>query len=159
MTSPNQDNLAFMVHDLARLMRKHFEARGRGYGLSAAQWRAVVRLVKHGPMTQAKLAEILEIEPISVSRLIDRMEQAGWAARRPDEKDRRANVIHPTDKAVDAYSKVKSMAGEIYEIALEGLSEDERRTLIKALATMTENLGKDENMTDDTAPITKQATR
>ncbi|MAY61634.1 MAG: MarR family transcriptional regulator [Rhizobiales bacterium] len=159
MTDANIDNLGFMVHDVARLLRRHFEARGREYGLSAAQWRAAVRLVKHGPMSQAKLAEVLEIEPISVSRLIDRMEQAGWAVRRPDENDRRANVVHPTDLAVEAFSKVKSMAGSIYETALDGLSQDERRTLIKALAAMTDNLARNEIAPEEAAPIKKQVTR
>jgi MarR family transcriptional regulator, transcriptional regulator for hemolysin len=159
MNDTNLENMGFLVHDVARLLRRRFEARGREYGLSAAQWRALVRLVKYGPMTQAKLAEVLEIEPISVSRLIDRMEQAGWAERRPDETDRRANVVHPTESAVAAFSEVKSMAGGIYEAALEGLSQNERRTLMKALTAMTENLAKDEIGPDEAEPTKKQVAR
>ena len=159
MTDTNIENMGFLVHDVARLLRRHFEARGREYGLSAAQWRAVVRIVKYGPMTQAKLAEVLEIEPISVSRLIDRMEQAGWAERRPDENDRRANVVHPTERAVAAFAEVKLMAGDIYETALDGLNENERRTLMKALETMTNNLAKAETTAEEAEPIKQQVAR
>ena len=75
MKSAPIDQFGFLLHDAARLMRRRFELRGSEYGLSAAQWRALVRLVKFGPMPQARLADLLEIEPISVSRLVDRMEE------------------------------------------------------------------------------------
>ena len=78
MTSDGIDRLGFLIHDAQRLLRKRFEMRGAGYGLSAAQWRLLVRVVKDEGVPQARLAEILEIEPISVSRLLDRMEAGGW---------------------------------------------------------------------------------
>ena len=78
MTSDGIDRLGFLIHDAQRLLRKRFEMRGAEYGLSAAQWRLLVRLVKEEGVPQARLAELLEIEPISVSRLLDRMEEGGW---------------------------------------------------------------------------------
>ena len=82
MTTDGIDRLGFLIHDSARLLRKRFEEKGRAYGLSAAQWRLLVRLVKEEGVAQARLAELLEIEPISVSRLLDRMEEGGWIERR-----------------------------------------------------------------------------
>ena len=83
MNSDGIDRLGFLIHDAQRLMRKRFETRGAAYGLSSAQWRLMVRLVKEeGVEPQARLAELLEIEPISVSRLLDRMEEGGWIERR-----------------------------------------------------------------------------
>ena len=76
------ERLGFLIHDAARLMRKRFEMRAAGHDLSAAQWRLLFRIVKEEGMAQARLAELLEIEPISVSRLLDRMEEGGWIERR-----------------------------------------------------------------------------
>jgi DNA-binding MarR family transcriptional regulator len=140
MVSDGIDRLGFLIHDSARLLRKRFEARGSAYGLSAAQWRLMVRLVKEEGVAQARLAELLEIEPISVSRLLDRMEEGGWIERRQDAKDRRVRVIFPTDKSREAFAAIKSVAGEVYDVALGGLAAEEKRTLIKALNTIVTNL-------------------
>lgn len=134
------DKLGFLIHDAARLMRRRFEAKASGSGLSAAQWRLLVRVAKEPGIAQARLAELLEIEPISVSRLIDRMEGGGWIERRADAADRRVRLIFPTDKSREAYGRVKSMAGEVYEAALAGLSPEARRATIEGLKAITINL-------------------
>jgi MarR family transcriptional regulator for hemolysin len=134
------DKLGFLIHDVARLMRRRFEAKASGSGLSAAQWRLLVRVAKEPGIAQARLAELLEIEPISVSRLIDRMEDGGWIERRSDAADRRVRLIFPTDKSQEAYGRVKSMAGEVYEVALAGLSPEARRATIEGLKTIAYNL-------------------
>ncbi|MCV3210183.1 MarR family transcriptional regulator [Mesorhizobium sp. YC-39] len=140
MVSDGIDRLGFLIHDVQRLMRKRFEARASGLGLSSAQWRLMVRVAKEEGITQARLAELLEIEPISVSRLVDRMEEGGWIERRADAADRRVRMIFPTAKASEAYAEVKSLAGEVYEVSLTGVSPEDRRVLIKALDVMVENL-------------------
>ncbi|CCV06160.1 Transcriptional regulator, MarR family [Mesorhizobium metallidurans STM 2683] len=140
MVSDGIDRLGFLIHDVQRLMRKRFEARASGLGLSSAQWRLMVRVAKEEGITQARLAELLEIEPISVSRLVDRMEEGGWIERRSDAADRRVRMIFPTAKASEAYAEVKSLAGEVYELSLTGVSPEDRRVLIKALEVMVENL-------------------
>ncbi|TIW88447.1 MAG: MarR family transcriptional regulator [Mesorhizobium sp.] len=88
----------------------------------------------------ARLAELLEIEPISVSRLVDRMEEGGWIERRSDAADRRVRMIFPTEKANAAYADVKSLAGEVYEESLSGVSPEDRRVLIRALDVIVQNL-------------------
>ncbi|PTE12517.1 MarR family winged helix-turn-helix transcriptional regulator [Mesorhizobium helmanticense] len=140
MVSDGIDRLGFLIHDVQRLMRKRFEARASGLGLSSAQWRLMVRVAKEEGITQARLAELLEIEPISVSRLVDRMEEGGWIERRSDASDRRVRMIFPTAKASEAYAEVKSLAGEVYEVSLTGVSPEDRRVLVKALEVMVENL-------------------
>ncbi|CDX44674.1 Transcriptional regulator, MarR family [Mesorhizobium sp. ORS 3359] len=140
MVSDGIDRLGFLIHDVQRLMRKRFEARARGLGLSSAQWRLMVRVAKEEGITQARLAELLEIEPISVSRLVDRMEEGGWIERRQDATDRRVRMIFPTEKASAAYADVKSLAGEVYEESLTGISPEERRILIRVLDTIVQNL-------------------
>ena len=149
MVTDGTDRLGFLIHDAARLLRKRFEARGSAYGLSAAQWRLLVRLVKEEGVAQVRLAELLEIEPISVSRLLDRMEEGGWIERRQDASDRRVRMIFPTDKSREAFAAVKSVAGEVYEVALGGLTTDERRILIKALNAIVTNLSDGETPAAD----------
>jgi DNA-binding MarR family transcriptional regulator len=150
MTSDGTDRLGFLIHDAQRLLRKRFEAGAADYGLSSAQWRLLARLVKDEGAPQARLAEFLEIEPISVSRLLDRMEAGGWITRRQDVNDRRIRMIFPTDKSRAAFAAVKGIAGEVYEEALTGLSPEGRHALIRGLKRIVENLS------DGEAPSSEQ---
>ncbi|WP_425419859.1 MarR family winged helix-turn-helix transcriptional regulator [Oricola indica] len=150
MKNDLRNSLGFLLHDAQRLLHKHFEARGQEYGLSSAQWRLLVFLVKEDGAAQARLAELLEIEPISVSRLIDRMEEGGWVERRADANDRRVRMVFATRKARDAFEKVKSVASDLYEIALAGLSPAERETLMHALRTVCDNLSDGKGASDGT---------
>jgi MarR family transcriptional regulator for hemolysin len=149
MVSDGIDRLGFLIHDVQRLLRKRFETRASGLGLSSAQWRLMVRVAKEEGISQARLAELLEIEPISVSRLVDRMEEGGWIERRSDAADRRVRMIFPTAKASAAYAEVKSLAGEVYEESLVGVSPQDRRVLISALDAMAQNLGDGDSSSDD----------
>lgn len=135
-----QDNLALLIHDAHRLLRREFEARAAEYGLSSSQWRLLFRLSKEEGATQAKLAEFLEIEPISVSRLLDRMEQAGWIERRQDPTDRRVRLIHPTDKARDAFDPIRTMTLGIIDDALAGLTHEQRQATTDGLRRIIANL-------------------
>mgnify|MGYP000607290851 CR=1 FL=1 len=92
MSTAEPDSLGLLLHDARRAVVRRFEARAASHGLSSAQWRLLFALKRLGPCTQARLAERLEIEPISVSRLIDRAEEAGWVTREADPADRRSNV-------------------------------------------------------------------
>ena len=91
--SDDIEKLGLLIHDSARLMRRRFDARASAHGLSSAQWRLLVRVAKEPGIAQARIAELLEIEPISVSRLVDRMEDSGWIERRPDPADRRVRYM------------------------------------------------------------------
>jgi DNA-binding MarR family transcriptional regulator len=144
MKSENTSTLGFLLHDATRLVRRRFELRGQAFGLSSAQWRLLVHLVREGSASQARIAELLEIEAISVSRLVDRMQQAGWVERGSDPADRRVRLLKPSEKAIGAFAEVKAVAGEIYDQALEGLSAEEREILIRGLALVAANLTKTE---------------
>jgi DNA-binding MarR family transcriptional regulator len=144
MNLDGTERLGFLIHDAARLMRKRFEMLGSSYGLSAAQWRLLVRVVKDEGVAQARLAELLEIEPISVSRLVDRMEEGGWVERRPDAADRRVRMIFPTDKSRQAFGAIKGVAGEVFEQALAGLDREQRQGVLLGLKTIVHNLSEGE---------------
>jgi DNA-binding MarR family transcriptional regulator len=150
------DQLGFLIHDVGRLLRRNFEKRGQEHGLSSAQWRLLVRVVREQNPTQARLAELMEIEPISVSRLVDRMEQGGWVKRCAHETDRRVNRVVPTDKSLATYSTIKAVAADVFEEALTGVGEDQRQALMSALVVMVNNLSSDETATT-TSNVEKQA--
>jgi len=140
MTAGERNTLGFLLHDASRLLRRRFELKGAHYGLSSSQWRAMVFLVREGASAQARLAEFLEVEPISASRLVDRMAQAGWVERRPDPQDRRVRLVHATEKAQAAFAEVKALAGEVYEEALAGIDVEKREVLMEVLLQIVANL-------------------
>lgn len=134
------EKLAPLLHDASRAMRKRFEQRTQALGLSSAQWRLFIHLVREGSASQARLADLLDIEPISVSRLLDRMAAAGWVTREQDMSDRRVRVIVPTPKALQAYEQICSIANEVYDEALAGLSKQDREILVVGLNSIVKNL-------------------
>ena len=93
-----------------------------------------------GGAAQSHFADLLEIEPISVSRLLDRMEVSGWVTRAADPKDRRVRRVFPTPKALDTFGKFQPIVEEVYAEALVGQSGDQHRALLDALGTIVTNL-------------------
>ncbi|MGB6117133.1 MAG: MarR family transcriptional regulator [Mesorhizobium sp.] len=140
MMSDHSETLGLLLHDSARLMRRYFDMRASAHGLSSAQWRLLVRVAKEPGIAQARLAELLEIEPISVSRLVDRMTDGGWIERRLDPADRRVRQIFPTDLAMATFGEAKAVAAEVFEMAMTGLDRSERAALMHGLKTVIKNL-------------------
>lgn len=140
-------SLGLLLHDAARAVRKRFEARAVAYGLTSAQWRMLLRVCKaQGGAPQSHFAELLEIEPISVSRLLDRMEVMGWVTRASDPRDRRVRLVFPTSKALDAFANFKPVADEVYAEALLGISPEQHGQLLDALGAIVTNLAKAEEI-------------
>jgi MarR family transcriptional regulator for hemolysin len=133
----------FLIHEVARLIRSRIEARAGVHGLSEAQLRLLMRLWKEEGATQARLAQILEVEPISISRLLDRMEQGGWIERRQDPSDRRVRTIFTTAKTRQIHGAVKDVATQVYEEALAGVPPDTRDAMLEGLQAMARNLSSD----------------
>lgn len=134
------DRLGTLVQDISRQIWARFEQRTLTYGLSAAQWRLLGHVLRDGPSTQTAIAAQLGVEPISVSRLIDRMEQQGWVQREAHPEDRRARIVVATEKARHVAPTVRMIAEALYDEVLLGLDDDERRVLHAALLKITENL-------------------
>ena len=133
------DNLGFLLRDSARLLRRSFERRVLVYGLTSAQWRLLAHVLRHGAIAQARLADLLEIEAISVSRLVDRMEQAGWVERHPAAGDRRVKMISASPRAL-AVHELTSIAHAVYAEALADLAPQAQSDLLTALARVTVTL-------------------
>jgi len=133
-------SFGFLLHDIARLLRKKFDQRARGLGLSRAQWQVLVHLSRHEGINQSGLADILEIENITLGRLIDRMEEAGWVERRPDPDDRRARLLYTTPKVAPVMERMRELAEATRNEALAGLSAPQRDALVDTLIQVRGNL-------------------
>jgi DNA-binding MarR family transcriptional regulator len=133
-------SFGFLLHDIARLLRKKFDQRARALGLSRSQWQVLVHLSRHEGINQSGLAEILEIENITLGRLIDRMEDSGWVARRLDPKDRRARLLYTTKKVAPVMERMHELAEETRNEALAGLSPKQRDQLIETLIAVRSNI-------------------
>lgn len=128
------------MSDVSRLMRRRFDERARKSGATGAQWRMLKILARQPGLNQGQLAEMLEVEPITCCRMIDRLEESGLLERRRDPSDRRAWRIHLTDKAGPVLSELHDIAGDMIEGALSGLSPDQRAALVASLETIRSNL-------------------
>ncbi|MBP7243111.1 MarR family transcriptional regulator [Amaricoccus sp.] len=138
--NPAHPPLGFLLSDASRLLRRRFEQASRDLPMTMAQLQILGRLSKAEGIGQAALASLLDLEPMTVSRHIDRMEAAGFVERRPDPSDRRARRLYTTEKSRAMMLPMRERAAVIYEQALAGLSEPERVALRIALETIASNL-------------------
>ena len=134
------ETLGFLLGDVSRLLRRRFDERARASGASVAQWRVLKILERQPGLNQGQIAELLEVEPITACRMIDRLEEAGLVERRRDPSDRRAWRIHLTGKADPVIADLHLLAGEMIEDALQGLSPERRDALIATLNLIRSNL-------------------
>lgn len=150
--NPNpHDSMGFLLHDVSRLMRKNFKRRGlKGMDLTQTHLRVLAHLSRNEGSNQAALADILEIQPITLTRLIDRLEEADLVERRRDPDDRRAQRLFLTTAAAPIMDQLWEMVSDMHETALAGLSLAVREKIVKALQNMKSNLLHAE---EDAAPM------
>jgi DNA-binding MarR family transcriptional regulator len=134
------ETLGFLMADVTRMMRRRFDERARSSGATGAQWRTLKILERREGINQGQLAEMLEVEPITACRMIDRLEEAGLVERRRDPGDRRAWCIFLTEKARPVLAELHHVADEMIERLLHGISEEQRTQLFASLETMRANL-------------------
>jgi DNA-binding MarR family transcriptional regulator len=135
-----QRALGFVLYETARLYGKRFDQKARALGLSRAQCHVLFRLNIDEGENQARIAELLEMEPISLARLVDRMEEAGWVERRPDPNDRRARLLYLTSKAKPVFERMVTVGMDTRAEAQAGMSAAERDKLIDLLLRVRGNL-------------------
>jgi len=136
------DNLGTMVADVSHLMRRAFDERARSSGLSRPQWRVLTMLRRHEGINQGGLAELVEVEPITLCRMVDRLQEAGLVERRADPADRRAWRLHLTDKARALLEEMRPMAFSLFDDAMTGLDPAERSDLFRMLERIRTNLSR-----------------
>ena len=131
---------ALELGETSRLLRRDFDRRATALGATRAQWRVLARLWRQDGLRQVDIAEQLDVEPITLCRMVDRLEEAGLVERRKDEADRRAWRIHLTAKAKPVIEKLEALSEELHAEALRGISDEEQGIAARVLARIRDNL-------------------
>ena len=137
------DSVGFLISDVARHIRRRFDERARVIGVTRPQWRTLTMLSRHEGINQGGLAELLEVEPITLCRMVDRLEEAGHVERRRDPHDRRAWRIYLTATARPLIEQLRGIAEDLLQHALAGIDEPAREQMTTTLGRILTNLAAD----------------
>ncbi len=135
----NRD-FAFTLNDVARLMRTHADQEARRFGMTRAQWAVLARIEREQGLKQSELADMLDLAPITLTRLIDRLCDSGLIERRSDAQDRRAKRLHLTPAARPVLERLRGTGEEIMATLLHGIDRSDAERIKVHLETMKDNL-------------------
>jgi MarR family transcriptional regulator, transcriptional regulator for hemolysin len=126
----------FLLHDAARLLRVEFDCRARAYGMTRAQWVILAWLERQPGLSQRELANVLDVEPITVARLVDRLETRGMVERRADPTDRRIWRLHLRPEAEPVLTQIAQHRAEVLQTVTAGLDPAAQTALVSSLQHM-----------------------
>jgi DNA-binding MarR family transcriptional regulator len=134
-----KETIGFLLHDAARLLKRDFERRARSLGLTRAQWQTLFHLARNEGCNQAALADVLDVEPITLTRVIDRLEASGLVERRVDPNDRRARLLFLGPDAAPLLEKLRTLGAQTREIAMAGIGDEDRERLADLIGRIRAN--------------------
>lgn len=140
MAKTEELSIGYLLSDVTLLFRKLFDRRAVAFGLTRAQWRAMKMLYRREGMRQNELAEHLEMEPIAVGRVIDRLQASGFVERRADPHDRRAWRLYVTAQAHEVVDDMERIARELRRDATRGIGYDELHAALAVMERIKTNL-------------------
>jgi DNA-binding MarR family transcriptional regulator len=135
------ETLPFEIGETAHALRKAFDRMAAGLGVTRAQWKVLFRLTRMPGLKQVELADMLDLEPITLCRIVDRLEEAGLVERMRDPEDRRAWRLHVTQKAQPLVRKLQGVGARLIDQAFAGIDPKEIETTRRVLARARENAG------------------
>jgi MarR family transcriptional regulator for hemolysin len=138
-TLPGRD-FAFLLNDVARLLRTAADQKARYFGMTRAQWAVLSRLQRSQGLKQSEIAEMLDLQPITLTRLLDRLAANGLIERRPDPDDRRANRLFLTPAAGPLMERLNSLGEDLMGSVLQGIDAGAVRAVIETLGVAKDNL-------------------
>lgn len=133
-------DMLVVMHDVARMMRTRFDQRAREYGMTRAQWIILARLERQPGMTQNEMAGLCEVEPITVGRLVDRLEANGLVERRLDPADRRIRRLHLLPASRSILDEIHRYKDGLFAAITDGLDPAVLETVTEALLHMKQRL-------------------
>jgi len=134
------DNIGFIIGDISRLIRRTFDKRAKSIGVTRPQWRVLTWLQRHEGLNQSALAERLELDAMTLCRMVDRLQAAELVERRADADDRRAWKLFLTAKGRTLTQQLEPIGEDLLEKALTGLAGDERAQLLHLLERIQGNM-------------------
>src|SRR6476646_6380906 len=137
---PIKREFAFTIMDVARLLKTYADQRARQFGISRAQWAVLVRIDRNEGLKQTELADLLDLQPITLTRLLDRLSDSGLIERRADPNDRRANRLYLKPAAKPLLDRLANLGAEMMEVVLDGVSMASIERTLKELGTVKDNL-------------------
>ncbi|WP_136163565.1 MarR family winged helix-turn-helix transcriptional regulator [Sphingomonas flavalba] len=134
------DSTAFLIGDISRLMRRRFDERARRIGVTRPQWRMLFTLSRNEGANQGTLAELIDVEPITLCRMVDRLQDAGLVERRRDPADRRAWQLYLTEQAHPILGQLRALADSLFEECMDDIADADRARLNEMLTRIRQNL-------------------
>ena len=141
MQKPPGQDLAILLTDVGRLLRTRADQLARSRGMTRAQWVILSRLERQPGMTQAEMAALCEVEPITVARLVDRLEARNLLERRSDPRDRRVRRLYLRPAADPVLAELKEHGATILDLLTDGLDSARVSQLVETLLQIKSNLG------------------
>lgn len=135
-------HFGYLIHDVARQLRRHFDAAAQRHELTLPQWRVIAQLSQHDGVSQVALAGLCETDPMTISGVIERLETKGLVLRVADPDDSRAKMVRITDKARSVVTEMKALADEVYKEAFKGIGEADKAAAFRVLNEMSDNLSR-----------------
>jgi DNA-binding MarR family transcriptional regulator len=133
------ETIPFEIGETAHALRKAFDRMAVGLGVTRAQWKVLFKLTRKPGMRQVELADMLDLEPITLCRIVDRLEEANLVERVRDPEDRRAWRLHVTESAQPLIEKLQGVGAELVERAFSGIDPAELETTRRVLSQVREN--------------------
>ena len=133
-------NFLFALGELQRLVRAYADKQAARYGITRAQWAVLAKVERTEGLKQTELAELLEMQPITLTRLIDKLCDNGWIERRSDDTDRRVNRLYLRKAARPLLGKLSGLRSEITATALDGINPSDAHRLLAQLEAIKENV-------------------
>jgi len=138
--SRSNRELAFTINDVARLLRTYADQAAARFGMTRAKWAVLARLDRYEGLKQTELAEMLDLQPISLTRLLDGLAENGLIERRPDPDDRRAKRLYLTPTARPLLERLTALGEDLMGTALAGLKPADVSAMLAHLTAVKENL-------------------
>lgn len=157
MSAEFERDMFILIHDVARLTRVEADRRARRMGMTRAQWGIIRRLASAPGRSQKELADLLEVEPITVARMVDRLEAAGMVERRADEQDRRIWRLHLLPAAMKVLKDINYELETLSDFIGTGLTDEQREVMVNGLLRMKMNVLSIESAPGFTQVITQGA--
>ena len=133
-------NFLFTLGEVQRMMRAYADRQASRYGITRAQWAVLAKVERSEGMKQSELAELLEVQPITLTRLIDKLCDSDWIERRSDASDRRVKRLYLKKAGRQLLGRMSGLRSEITANALEGITPADAHRLLTQLETIKENV-------------------
>lgn len=144
LTLEDEANESWLITELARCYRRVFDRRAKAIGLTRAQWQILGWLRRFPGIHQMELADALDIQPITLTRHLDRLERGGWVVRKLDRNDRRLRRLYLTDESSTVVKRMRDLGLQLRQEALAGFTPEEHAVLVKSLKRIKSNICPDD---------------